>query len=81
VTGAVHGLRQYVELAALRRAGHLDPDVKDRAPLHQADRIEAGLRDEQELVDAEIRGVEALAILLHALDPGSGIPASDFGSY
>ena len=51
-------------------ARDLEADVEDRAAHDQADRVKARLGDEQELVDAQVRGVQALAVLLQPLAPG-----------
>jgi hypothetical protein len=74
VTRAVHGLRERVQLAAGGGPRDLDADVEDRASHHEPDRIEPGLADQQELVHAQVRGVEALAVLREPLDPGLGNP-------
>ena len=74
VAGAVHRLREDVELAARGRARDLEADVEDRAADDEADRVEAGLGDEQELVDAQVRRVQALAVLLEALAARLGDP-------
>ena len=53
--------------------------MKDRAADDQPDGVEAGLADEQELVDAEVRRVQALAVLLQALAAGLGDPLEGGG--
>ena len=50
----VHRLGEHSHLLAFLPAGHLDADVVDRAADHQAERLEACLLDEQELVDRQV---------------------------
>ena len=64
---SVHRLREHRQLLAFLPAGHLDADVVDRAAHHQPERLEAGLLDEQELVDADRSEVNRpCAVLLQA---------------
>ena len=50
----VHRLRQHAHLLVLAPAAVLHADVVDAGAHAQADRLEAGLAHEQELVDAEV---------------------------
>jgi hypothetical protein len=52
----VHGLGQYVEFLVAAPAADLQPDVVDRAAEYQAERPEADLPDQQELVDRQVGG-------------------------
>jgi hypothetical protein len=70
VTGAVHRLREHVELATRGGPGELEADVEDGAADDEAHRVKARLGDEQELVDAQIRRVQALTVLLQPLAAG-----------
>ena len=80
MTRAVHGLREDVQLAARRRTCDLKADVEDRASDNQPDRIETRLGDEQELVDAEVGGVQTSRDSAPARSrPESGTPSSDPG--
>ena len=54
LAGAVHRLGEHRHLLAFFPTRHLDPDVVDRASEDQAQRLEPGLLDQQELVDAQI---------------------------
>ena len=64
----VHRLRQHVELLVLAPAPELQADVVDRAADDEAERLEAGLLDEQELVHRQVAREEA-ARLAHAAQP------------
>ena len=50
-----------VHLLVLAPRRLLEADVVDRAADHQPERLEAGLLDEQELVDREVAGEQAAA--------------------
>ena len=65
----VHRLREDVELLVLPPAAELQTDVVDRAADDEAERLEPGLLDEQELVDREIAREEASAGLAHPTQP------------
>src|ERR1051326_9012893 len=54
LTGVVHGLGEHVELLVAAPAADLQPDMVDRAAEDQAERPEADLADQQELVDREV---------------------------
>ena len=60
----VHGLGQFGQLLALAPLTGLDPDVVDRRAHHEAERVEAGLLDQQELVHREVGGEQAVLQLL-----------------
>src|SRR4051794_9576718 len=62
----VHGLGEDRHLLALLPRGLLVADVVDRRADDQAQRVEAGVLDEQELVDRQVGGEEAALVLLQA---------------
>ena len=63
----VHRLGELAQLLALAPLPRLDPDVVDRRAHHEAEWVEAGLLDEEELVDREVRGEEAVLELFEAV--------------
>ncbi len=54
--GVVHGLRQDLELLILAPAADLQPDVIDRRPDNEAERLEACLTEEHVLRHRQVRG-------------------------
>ena len=56
-----------VELLALAPLPGLQADVVDRRAHDEAERVEPGFLDEQELVDREVGGEEAVLQLLQAM--------------
>ncbi len=62
----VHRLREHVHLLALFPLRLLVADVVDRAADDEPQRLKAGLADEQELVDRQVAGEQAGAVLLQA---------------
>src|SRR6202035_660151 len=68
----VHRLGEHRHLLAFLPAGHLDSDVVDRAADDKAQRLEAGLLDEEELVHRQVGGEKPGAVLLRARAPRLG---------
>ena len=66
LAGLVHRLGEHLHLLALLPLRLLVADVVDRAADHQPERLKAGLADEQELVDRQVAGEQARAVLLQA---------------
>ncbi len=64
----IHRLREHLELLVLAPAPELQTDVVDRAADDEPERLEAGLLDEQELVDRQVAREET-ARLLQAPQP------------
>ena len=63
--------RQDLQLHVLVQFAELEADVVDRAAHHQAERLEAGLLDQQELVDGEVAGEERAAV--HGRHPAEAV--------
>ncbi len=81
LAGLVHRLREDVHLLALLPLGLLEADVVDRAADHKAQRLEAGLPDQQELVHGQVAGEQAGTVLLRGERcPASGTPSVLLGS-
>ena len=59
----VHSLREHIHLLVLVPAGVLDAEVVDAGADAQADRLEARLAHQQELVDREIRGEHSTGVV------------------
>ena len=72
----VHRLREHGHLHRLFPARLLVADVVDRAADDQPERVEAGLLDEQELVDRQVGGEEAAA---HLRQPLAAVLGDAFG--
>src|SRR5579863_4417815 len=68
LAGVVHRLGQDVELLVPAPPADLQADVVDRAAQHQAERPEAGLADQQELVHRQVGG-----------EDGPGLPRLQLG--
>ena len=75
LAGVVHGLGQRFQLHALVHGGLLPADVIDTGPDDQAERVEAGFFDQQELVDGQVTGEQALLVRagLHGSEAASGV--------
>ena len=69
LAGVVHGLGELGQLLALAPASGLDAGVVDRRAHHEAQWVEPDLLDEQELVDRQVGGEEAV---LEFLEPVAG---------
>ena len=63
LAGVVHRLGQHVHLLVLAPVRLLEPDVVDRAPDDQPERVEPRLLHEQELAHREVGGEEAGLVL------------------
>ena len=81
LAGVVHGLREHVHLLVLVPVRLLEADVVDRAADDEAERVEAGLLDEQELAHGQV-GREQAAPCSGRGGRGrpTGTPSSEFGS-
>ena len=66
LAGVVHGLGQLGQLLALSPLPGLDAGVVDRRAHHEAEGMEPDLLDQQELVDREVGGEQAVLELLRA---------------
>ena len=69
--GVVHRLGEDIQLLVLAPAAVLDADMIDAGADAQADRLEAGLAHQQELVDREIRGEHAGRMLPRCAGPSA----------